>query len=218
MTNDARKVIFTTILVFLVGVSLWVGFLFTVGCNGSLDCGKAEATPYRTSIPTLIPATLPAPEIGANQAVTLKCRAGAIDLIAAWINSGYPEADPFDFTDTNGTECTATYTDDVSVLFKEANIWYSGSQPCASCHNADVLKATAQLDMSTYQGMLMGSRRTSETAKGNDIFGAGNWEASKMYEVLITRQGQPLAMPLGRPVDMDATTIIVFAGTPKVQP
>jgi hypothetical protein len=31
--------------------------------------------------------------------------------------------------------------------------------------------------------------------------------------VLIERKGQPLAMPLGRPVDFDATTTMIFAGT-----
>ena len=103
-------------------------------------------------------------------------------------------------------------------LFKEANLWYSGALACASCHNADLTKASAQLNLSDYQGILAGSRRTSPDAKGNDILGGGNWEQSKLYEVLITRKGQPLAMPLGRALDFDAGTVTVYAGTPKEQP
>ena len=103
-------------------------------------------------------------------------------------------------------------------MLGEANLWYAGALACSSCHNADLAKASAQLNMSNYQGILAGSRRTSEDARGNDILGGGNWEQSKLYEVLITRKGQPLAMPLGRAVDYDAETVTVFAGAPKEQP
>jgi hypothetical protein len=218
MGNDVRKIVFTTLLIFLGMLVVWLGFLFTVGCNGSLDCSKADLLPLRTSIPTLIPATLPPPQLGKVEQFTLKCHVGAVALLKAWVDAGYPETDPFQFTDGDGTACMATYKDDVSVLFKEANIWYNGAQPCASCHNPDVAKASANMNLSTYQGMLLGSRRTSPDAKGNDIFGGGVWEKSKLYEVLITRMGQPLAMPFGRPLDMDAQTVIVFAGQPAVKP
>jgi hypothetical protein len=218
MKDDVRKIILGTLAGFLVLVTVWVGFLFVVGCGGSLECSKADPTPVRTPIPTLIPARMPTPELGAAQAASLKCRVGATALLQAWISAGYPENDPFEFTDANGTPCTATYAEDVNVLFKEANLWYSGALACASCHNADLAKASAQMNLSDYQGILAGSRRTSPEAKGNDILGGGDWAQSKLYEVLITRKGQALAMPLGRPQDFDAETVTVYAGTPKEQP
>jgi hypothetical protein len=218
MKDDVRKIILGTLVGFLVLITVWVGFLFLVGCGGSLDCSKADPTPVRTSIPTLNPVSLPTPDLAGAKAVTLKCRVEATSLLEAWVNDGYSENDPFEFTDANGTACTATYASDVSVLLKEANLWYAGALACASCHNADLTKASAQLNMSDYQGILAGSRRTSADARGNDILGGGNWEQSKLYEVLITRKGQPLAMPLGRAVDFDADTVTVYAGTPKEQP
>lgn len=218
MKDDVRKIILGTLVGFLVLVSVWVGFLFIVGCGGSLECSKADPTPVRTSIPTLIPASMPTPELGAARMASLKCRVEATALLQAWISQGYPENDSFEFTDANGTPCTATYATDVSVLFNEANLWYSGALACASCHNADLAKASAQMNLSDYQGIIAGSRRSSPDAKGNDILGGGAWEQSKLYEVLVTRKGQALAMPLGRPQDFDAETVTVYAGTPKEQP
>lgn len=218
MKDDVRKIILGTLAGFLVLLTVWMGFLFVVACGGSLDCSKADPTPVRTSIPTLIPASLPTPELGAAQSISLKCRVGATVLFEAWVNAGFPETEPFEFTDEKGTACTATYDVDVSVLLEEANLWYAGALACASCHNADLAKASAQLNMSDFQGILAGSRRASEDVQGNDILGGGNWEQSKLYEVLITRKGQPLAMPLGRAADYDAETVTVFAGTPKEKP
>ena len=218
MKDDVRKIILGTLAGFLVLVTVWVGFLFVIGCGGSLECTKAEPTPVRTSVPTLFPVSLPTQDFGAAQVVSLKCQVGATSLLEAWVNAGYPEKDPFEFTDVKGTVCTATYEKDVRLLFGEANLWYTGALACASCHNADLSKASAQMNLSDYQGILAGSRRTSPDAKGNDILGGGNWSQSKLHEVLIDRKGQPLAMPLGRPVDFDAETVVIYAGEPKAQP
>jgi hypothetical protein len=67
--------------------------------------------------------------------------------------------------------------------------------------------SSAQLDNSTYEGMLMGSRR-EDGAKGNDIFGGGIWEESLLYENLFVKK----FMPLGRPPELPAEGPIVFAG------
>lgn len=45
---------------------------------------------------------------------------------------------------------------------------------------------------------------------GNDILGGGNWEQSKLYEVLISR-----SMPLGLPADSPAKGPTVQAGKPE---
>jgi S-disulfanyl-L-cysteine oxidoreductase SoxD len=208
MSNDVRKIILGTLAGFLVLLTVWVGFLFVVACGGSLQCSKANPTPVRTSIPTLFPASLPTLQLGVAQGVSLKCRVEAISLLQAWINSGYPETEPFEFQDSTGTACKATF-DDVSPLFKEANTWYPGALPCASCHNSDLTKASAHLDLSSYKGIVAGSRRTSPDAKGKDILGDGVWDDSKLNDVLLIKD----TMPLGRPQDIDLTTVMVYAGS-----
>ena len=52
--------------------------------------------------------------------------------------------------------------------------------------------------------------RTSPDAKGQDIFGGGNWEQSKLYEVLYVNKTEPL----GRPPSLPAEGPIIFAGFP----
>jgi mono/diheme cytochrome c family protein len=61
MSSDVRKIIYGTLIAFIGVICLWIGLLFVVGCNGTLGCTKSEPTPFRTSIPTLAAATLPAP-------------------------------------------------------------------------------------------------------------------------------------------------------------
>ena len=63
MKDDVRKIILGTLAGFLVLVTVWVGFLFIVGCGGSLECSKADPTPVRTPIPTLIPASMPTKDL-----------------------------------------------------------------------------------------------------------------------------------------------------------
>jgi mono/diheme cytochrome c family protein len=211
MSNDVRKIILGTLAGFLALITIWVGFLFVVGCGGSLNCTKAQATAVRTSVPTLMPASLPTPKLGEAEVISLKCKVTATSLLAAWINAGYPETDPFQFTDANRTACSATFSQDIGPLFLDANLWYSGALSCASCHNADLSKASAHLDLSSYQGIVAGSRRPSSGAKGKDILGDGVWEDSKLYDVLYVQK----VMPFGRPPDVPAEGPVIFAGQPS---
>jgi mono/diheme cytochrome c family protein len=57
--NDVRKYIYTTLLVFVFGVLIWVGFVFVNACGLTTTCLSGAPEVERTSIPTLIPATLP---------------------------------------------------------------------------------------------------------------------------------------------------------------
>jgi hypothetical protein len=68
--------------------------------------------------------------------------------------------------------------------------------------------SSAQMDLSSYEGILAGSRRTSPDAQGTDILGGGDWESSLLYDVLYVRK----FMPLGRPTDVPADGPVVFAG------
>ncbi len=202
--DDFQKILYGVLVVFIIGILIYVGFISTLT--------SASPAPERTPIPTLIPATLPAPQTVAGPA---KCAVKAVDLFAAWIEAGYPETETFDVTAQNGTTCVASFRVDLLPVLNEANLWYPGAPACTTCHNNTLAATGAQMDLSSYSGILAGSRRASPDAKGNDILGGGIWERSLLYEVLITRKGQPLAMPLGRPPDLDITTVVVFAGVPK---
>lgn len=202
--DDFQKILYGVLVLFIIGILVYIGFISTLA--------GAKPAPERTPIPTLIAATLPAPQVAAGPA---KCAVRAVDMFASWINSGYPETEPFDVVSQDGSLCTASFKVDVLPVFNEANLWYPGAPACTTCHNTTLAATGAQMDLSSYSGILAGSRRASPDAKGNDILGGGNWEQSLLYEVLITRRGQALAMPLGRPVDLDITTVVIFAGVPK---
>lgn len=180
--------------VFLLG---FIVFLYVGNCGFSTDCSKVGLPDViHTPIPTLIPATLPAPEVGVGSGGAGKCTVTTRALLSAWVSSGYPETEKFAFQDLNGAACEATFAD-VKPLFTESNLWYSGALACASCHHADLASSSVQMDLSSYAGILAGSRRTAPDAKGNDILGGGDWEASMLNKMLfIDKQ-----MPLGRPAD-----------------
>ncbi len=214
MTSDLRRIIYGTLIGFLLMLVVWIGLLFVIGCNGSLSCYPAQPQAFYTPIPTLIPASMPLPERAAGP-VAVKCSVKAFDLLGTWINAGYPETEPFEFTSLDGKICTATYADDISKLFAEANLWYNGAPACTTCHYADVTVASAGMNLADYQGILAGSRRASLDAKGNDILGGGVWEQSKIHNGLTLPSGNALAMPLGRPAGIDMTATIIFAGQLK---
>ncbi len=191
---------------------LWmilVGLMLVVSA-----CARVPDTPgERTPIPPLPPATLPAPDLGVSEggeAAALPCNIAAVDLIGAWVQAGTPETEPFDFTDAFGTACEGTFEADVLPLFTQANLWFDGALACSSCHGSDLKAAAAQLDLTSYAGILAGARRTSADAPGEDILGGGNWEGAKLYQMLVSR-----AMPIGRPPDSPEKGPVIPAGTPK---
>lgn len=204
------------ILIFIFGLPVFllafIAALYFGNCGFNTNCSQVGlAAIIHTPIPTLIPATLPVPETGGEAAASAKCTVTARVLLSAWVSTGYPETDAFQFTDTNGATCEASYAD-LRPLFTEANLWYSGALACASCHHLEIATASANMDLSSYAGILAGSSRSSPESKGNDILGGGVWEKSKLNELLFVTK----KMPLGRPEDAvpdDGPTIL--AGRPK---
>ncbi len=166
----------------------------------------ANMSPYGTPIPTLIPATPVAAQSGS--AAQSGCSVRAVDLLAAWVSAGSPENDPFEFTDDNGARCQGFFAADVLPLFNQSNLWFKGALSCVTCHGPDLNISYAQLNLTTYADLRVGSRRLAES---KDILGGGQWEASKLYEVLVTTR----FMPLGRPVDMPEKGPLLKAGAPK---
>ena len=214
MKDDVRKYIYGAIGVFLVGVLVWVGIVYVNACGFTLSCNRGQLAVARTPVPTLIPATMPAMEvenIGAASADT--CHVAAVDLMGAWVEAGASDTEAFQFADASGQNCEATF-EDVKPLFVEANLWYSGSLSCISCHSVDMAVSPAQLDLSSYEGLLAGSRRADGAAKGTDILGGGKWSSSLLYQFIAeakadvpghTEALSDLMIYAGKPLPVDAT-------------
>ena len=213
MDDDVQKYIYRTLTVFVAGLAVWVGFLFINACGFSLACKQGKALVERTPIPTLVPATMPAGEIKSKSiAISANCRVAAADLIGAWVSAKSPEEDTFQFIDVNGKNCEAAFAE-VHLLFQEPDLWLPDSLSCVSCHSVDVTISPAQLDLSSYAGIMAGSRRENEKSKGTDILGGGNWEKSLLYEFLIT--GKANVPGHTQAVSVDS---FVFAGKPFAGP
>ena len=221
MTDNTKKIIFTVLIGLPTLLIIWLFSLFFFGCGTTNSC-TGIPQPDLTPIPTLIAATMPAQKVGLEaQAATPKCHISAVNLIGAWVTAGTPEKEPFSFNDAKGTSCSGTFPDDVQKLFLTPNLWYDGAPSCTACHYADVAKATKNMDLSTYSGILAGSGRVNGAPKGNDILGGGNWADALLHKMLFapngkTEIGRP-AMPLGRFSSVPAEGPIIGAGIPAAK-
>jgi len=212
MNDDVRRYIYGALVVFLAGIFLWISILFVNACGFTLTCRRGTFPVDRTPIPTLIPATLPAMETGSGDVVvSVHCRVAAADLIGAWVEAGAPESTNFQFTDMDGQNCASSF-EEVKPLFVEANFWYPGSLSCVSCHSVDVTISPAQLDLSSYEGIMAGSRRADAESKGTDILGGGEWEDSLLHEFLFTSKPEI-------PGHTEAISdLVIFVGSPLPAP
>lgn len=195
--DDTRGLIYGTIVVFLLGLAVWLSFVYVSACSFTLNCIQGAPLVVRTPIPTLIPvgkvqAQPETPVVESNG-----CRISATALIGTWVAAGHPQTDAFPFTDLNGQNCEATY-EDIQPLLRDNSIWYPGSLGCISCHNADLTDRSGGLDLSTYEAM---SARP-------DLFGDGNWESSLLYEVLVN-QGLTVE---GHSPDVEPRNPILYIG------
>lgn len=213
MRRDFKTWILLLVFGLPVFLASWIFILYFANCGFGADCSQVGLPRvFHTPIPSLIPATLPAGTSTTNVPAEAQCLVTARTLLSTWVSSGYPEKELFQFTDLNGKICQATFGVDVLPLFTDENLWYQGSESCATCHSADVTKAAARMDLSTYTGILAGSQRSSQDVKGNNILGGGNWDASLLNQKLFVSS----EMPLGHPASafpQDGPTIL--AGHPK---
>jgi mono/diheme cytochrome c family protein len=98
-------------------------------------------------------------------------------------------------------------------LFTQSNLWYPGALACISCHNASLSAASsAQLDLSSYAGIQAGSHRSSGSASGMDILGAGHWEQARLNQVLFVLRQEPYGHP---PNAVAAAGPTILAGIPE---
>jgi mono/diheme cytochrome c family protein len=197
MKRDFKSCMLYALFGLPIFLLLFIGVIYFANCGFSTDCSQASLPGViHTPIPTLIFAAISSQGKVVQVEATAPCAVTARDLLAAWVNAGYQENLPFDFRDTTGNICQATFTD-VLPLFTEANIWYKGALACDSCHSSDSSVAAANLDMSSYTGILAGGKRTPPSGQGEDILGGGNWENSLLYQMLFVTQIMPFGHPLG---------------------
>jgi hypothetical protein len=215
MKRDFRTWILIFILSLPILFFIFIAAIYVGNCGFNNDCSQAGLPQkIHTPIPTLIPATLPVPEQENIAVSTPKCTVNARTILSAWVNARYPEKDEFEFIDLNGATCVATFAD-IDILFTEGNLWYQGALACISCHHEDLTTASAQMDLSSYAGIVAGSRRSSPDAKGNDILGGGVWDKSKLNDMLFISMQMPFGRPAGA-VAEDGPTIL--SGQPKPSP
>lgn len=209
MNDDVRRYIYGTLIIFLVGVLVWVGIVYVNACGFTLTCHRGDLSIARTPVPTLIPATLPAMQVESSGAAVDadKCHVAGVDLMGAWVDAGASDTEAFQFVDANGKNCEATYND-IKPLFTSSNLWYSGSLACTSCHSVDLAVSPAQLDLSGYEGILAGSRRADNAPKGTDILGGGNWKSSLLYQFIAESKDVP-----GHNAALNSE-LMTYAGTP----
>ncbi len=207
--NDVRKVIFGAILGLFMFIGLMLSIAYVSSCGLTFTCHQAALKVERTPIPTLIPSQPQSQVQEMGMTDFNKCEVAASDLIGAWVSAGASEMEAFPFTDVKGHSCQGTYTEDIQHLFVENSLWYSSSLGCVSCHNADLTERSGGLDLSTYDAVLLGSRRVAgSSSKGNDILGGGDWETSLLHDVLVN-QG---SVPAGHSADAPVNNPILFAG------
>lgn len=195
-----RKIILTVLL--FAGVALLSA------------CSAVNTQPFGTPVPTLFAAPALPPVVSGDYAIRSDaCAVYAVDLLGAWAAAGAPENEAFPFTAVTGAECTGNFDADVLPLFQTANLWYTGSPACKNCHNTDLIVSYAQMDLSSYAGILAGSRRTSPDATGNDILGIREskaWDKTTLYNQINIKR-----MPPGLPVEAGSKGPLVMAGTQK---
>jgi mono/diheme cytochrome c family protein len=199
-------------LILVAFVFYFAGSLYVGGCgyrNNCMEGGRSQFT--HTPISTLIPATLQAivapyspPSGSENCTVTAKA------LLLTWVSGGFSENQPFQFFDQNGVACEATYAD-IKPLFLASNLWYPGALACTACHNADLSSASsAGLDLSSYAGVVAGAHPAKSTT-GIDILGSGDWQQSRLNQVLFVLRQMPVGLPAN---SVSQAGPIVLAGLP----
>ena len=115
-----------------------------------------------------------------------ECEVKAVNLIGAWTTAGASEDNSFDFTAEDGKACEGTFQSDILPLFTENGLWFEGSQACASCHFANTENSYHEMDLTSYQGIMIGGDALSKPP-GVPLFGQSevgatdfDWDHAKL--------------------------------------
>ncbi|MEK7327222.1 MAG: hypothetical protein AAB217_18410 [Chloroflexota bacterium] len=166
-------------------------------------CGGQRVSPTVT-----IPA--PAASFTPAEAPKVPGQVAAVDLIGAWVNAGASETESFEFIGLDGQTYVATFADDIFPLFDRPNRWFDGAKECSNCHVSDLADSDAELDLSSYEGILAGSYRLSNPP-GTPIIVPGDWQASLLRNRLMWNR-----MPIGVDSEAERDGPEVEAGGGKV--
>ncbi len=197
MKRDFSSCMLAAMIGLPIFLLIFIAALYVGNCGFSANCSQAGLPAIiHTPIPTLIPASLPNLAANTQLPANEPCTLTAEELLAEWMTAGYTENDLFGFRDKFGDICNGTFAN-VLPLFTQTNVWYPAAPACDSCHNADVANAAANLDLSSYQGILAGGKRASPESKGEDILGGGVWAKSLLNQVLFIYQTMPPNAPSG---------------------
>ena len=100
----------------------------------------------------------------------------------------------------------------MQLLFSGSNLWFRVPWLARTViMRISSGAASAQLDLSTYAGVVAGSRRSPGSAPGTDILAAGDWQASILNRQLFVLRKMPYGLPPGSVQDGGPT---VLAGIP----
>ncbi len=214
MKRDFSSCMISAMIGLPIFLLLFIAALYVGNCGFSANCSQAGLPSIiHTPIPSLVPAVFN-PSASTQIAHNFECTFTARDLLATWVSEGYPENEIFGFRDQYGNICNSTFAN-VLPLFTQPDLWYPGAPACTSCHNANVSAAAANLDLSSYDGIVAGGKRSSPEGKGEDILGGGNWQNSLLNQVLFIYQTMPPSAPPGA-LSPDGPTLI--AGSLAIYP
>jgi hypothetical protein len=114
----------------------------------------------------------------------------AVPLLEAWVAAGAPETEAFgDFG--------ATFEANILPLFTTDGLWFEGAQACTGCHFANSEASYHEMDLSSYEGIMIGGDALSEPPGvpilGQSEFGAADydWAHSKLRERLRNNRMPP---------------------------
>lgn len=170
----------------------------------AIACGSRRVTPTVT-----IPAS--AASLTPTEAPKVPGQVAAVDLLGAWVAAGVPgPTELFEFIGLDGQTYMATFADDIFPLFDRPNRWFDGAKECSNCHVSDLAGADAELDLSSYEGILAGSYRLSNPP-GTPIIVPGDWQASPLRDRLMWNR-----MPIGIDSEAERDGPEVEAGGGKV--
>ena len=129
----------------------------------------------------------------------------AVGLIGQWVEEGAPDSD-FMYSDIHGDKFMANFDEDVLTLFTKSGKWFKNQQSCASCHFSNGENSFHEMDLSSYEGIMLGGDVLSKPP-GVPLFGQAavgdtnyDWLHSKMRGRLRDNR-----MPPGWPFDITET-------------
>jgi len=120
------------------------------------------------------------------------CDLNAVGLIGAWVEAGVPETESFEYG-----EAALNFERDILPFFVTNNMWFEGSQACTGCHFANSENSYHEMNLGTYEGLMLGGDVLSEPP-GVPLFGQSevgaddyDWGHSKLRGRLRNNRMSP---------------------------